>query len=159
MNLAAQVDIDRYMGKWFVIANIPYFAENNAVGSSDTYTKLPDGRIDTVFSYHNKDFNGPEKFATNIATVEPGTHNAEWQVSFFWPISFTYQILYVDPSYQTAVIGYPDRSLGWVFSRSPKMDETTYRGLLERFTAQGYDVRQFRRVPQSPDDIGKAGYQ
>ena len=159
VSLAPQVDIERYMGKWFVIANIPYFAEAGAVGSYDAYTMLPDGRIDTVFGYHDKDFTGPEQFATSVASVVPETNNAQWRVQFFWPISFSYLILYVDPAYQTAAIGYPDRSLGWVFSRSPTMDQATYQGLLERFKTQGYDIGQFRRVPQSPDDIGKPGYQ
>ena len=159
MAVAPEVDIGRFMGKWYVIANIPYFAEAGAVGSYDAYKQLPDGRIDTVFGYRDKDFTGPEKFATSIATVEPGSNNAKWQVSFFWPLSFSYRVLYVDPDYQTAAIGYPDRSLGWVFSRSPTMDDAQYQAMLEHFRRQGYDTNQFRRVPQSPEDIGKSGYQ
>jgi apolipoprotein D and lipocalin family protein len=31
--LAANVDLDRYMGKWYIIANIPYFAEKGKVAS------------------------------------------------------------------------------------------------------------------------------
>jgi apolipoprotein D and lipocalin family protein len=159
MALAPGVDLARFMGKWYVIGNIPYFAEAGAVGSYDSYTLMPDGRIDTVFGYHDKDFTGPEKFASSIATVVPGTNNAKWKVSFFWPISFSYLILYVDPDYQTAAIGYPNRSLGWVFSRSPAMDDAQYQGMLEHFRQQGYDTGQFRRVPQTPADIGKPGYQ
>ncbi|MDR3531284.1 MAG: lipocalin family protein [Rhodopila sp.] len=159
MAVASNVDIGRFMGKWYVIANIPYFAEAGAVGSYDAYKLLPDGRIDTVFGYHDKDFSGPEKFASSVATVEPDSNNAKWQVSFFWPLSFSYRILYVDPDYQTAAIGYPNRSLGWVFSRSPTMDDAHYQGMLEHFRRQGYDITQFRRVPQWPEDIGKPGYQ
>lgn len=159
ISVAPEVDINRFMGKWYVIANIPYFAEAGAVGSYDAYTMRPDGRIDTVFGYHNKNFSGPEKFATSTARVVPGSHNAKWRVSFFWPISFSYLILYVDPDYQTAAIGYPSRSLGWIFSRSPTMDDAHYQAMLEHFRRQGYDISQFRRVPQFPEDIGKAGYQ
>ncbi len=28
LTLAPQVDLDRYAGRWYIIANIPYFAEN-----------------------------------------------------------------------------------------------------------------------------------
>jgi apolipoprotein D and lipocalin family protein len=39
------------------------------------------------------------------------------------------------------------------------MDDAEYRALLSRFQNDGYDIAQFRRVPQSPDEIGKQGYQ
>jgi apolipoprotein D and lipocalin family protein len=35
-----------------------------------------------------------------------------------------------------------------VLSRSPTMDDNTYRSLLERFEQQGYDITLFHRVPQ-----------
>ena len=31
--------------------------------------------------------------------------------------------------------------------------------LLARFAVQGYDTAQFRHVPQSPEQIGKPGFQ
>jgi apolipoprotein D and lipocalin family protein len=33
LTLASDVDLDRYAGRWHVIANIPYFAEKGNVGS------------------------------------------------------------------------------------------------------------------------------
>lgn len=157
--LASSVDLNRFMGKWYVIANIPYFAEKGAVGSSDDYTLRPDGQIDTIFRYHNRDFTTAEKTAGSVAYVVPGTNNAKWRVSFFWPVYFSYLIIYVDDDYQVAAVGYPDRSLGWVFSRSPQMDNATYQAMLGRFAAEGYDISQFQRVPQSASDFGKPGYQ
>jgi apolipoprotein D and lipocalin family protein len=71
----------------------------------------------------------------------------------------SYLILYVDPDYQTALVGYPGRGYGWVLARQPVIDEATYQSLLGRFAAQGYDVGQFRRVPQRPDQIGQPGFQ
>jgi apolipoprotein D and lipocalin family protein len=57
------------------------------------------------------------------------------------------------------LVGYPGRSYGWILSRSPGMDEATYQALLARFGEQGYDVSRFRRVPQTPEQIGQPGYQ
>lgn len=78
-------------------------------------------------------------------------------MTFLWPFYVTYPILYVSPDYQTALAGYPDRSLGWVFSRKPVMGNAELRRLLKRFAAQGYDVSQFRRVPQTPAQLRGRG--
>jgi apolipoprotein D and lipocalin family protein len=39
--LASNVDMSRYAGRWYVIANIPYFAENGNVGSYFDITPKP----------------------------------------------------------------------------------------------------------------------
>ena len=91
--------------------------------------------------------------------VVPGTGNARWRESPFWPLYLSYLILYADPAYQTALVGYPGRGYGWVLARTPQIDPATYRGLLDRFREQGYDVSQFRRVPQIPGQIGVQGFQ
>jgi apolipoprotein D and lipocalin family protein len=72
-----------------------------------------------------------------------------------WPKSS----LYVDPDYQTALVGYPGRGYGWVFARTPTIDEATYQSLLNRLRDQGYDISQFRRVPQTPQQVGNPGFQ
>jgi apolipoprotein D and lipocalin family protein len=48
--------------------------------------------------------------------------------------------------------------LGWVFSRTPTIDDTDYRALLQRFAAAGYDITRFRKVIQLPEQIGKPGF-
>jgi hypothetical protein len=39
------------------------------------------------------------------------------------------------------------------------MDDATYRSLLRKFAADGYDIGKFRRVPQHPEQIDKPGFQ
>jgi apolipoprotein D and lipocalin family protein len=148
--LAPQVDLDRYFGRWWIIANIPYFAERGNVGAYVEYYRRPDGDIADVYYARDTSFDAPLTRREGRAYVVEGKNNALWRVTFLWPIFVSYPILYVDPAYETALIGYPDRSLGWVFSRKPTMDEVTYRSLLARLAAQGYDTSQFVRVPQRP---------
>jgi apolipoprotein D and lipocalin family protein len=90
--------------------------------------------------------------------MSPGTGNARWRESPLWPIYLSYVILWVDPEYRYALVGYPGRGCSWVLSRSPEMDEVTYRALLTRFAAVHYGGGSFRRVPQAPDEIGQPGY-
>jgi apolipoprotein D and lipocalin family protein len=42
---SAPVDLARFMGRWHVIAHVPYFGESGHVASSDDYTLQDDGDI------------------------------------------------------------------------------------------------------------------
>jgi apolipoprotein D and lipocalin family protein len=155
----APVDLPRYMGRWYVIANIPYFAERGFVGSHAQWTLREDGRIDDEFVGYKNGFDQPQTHHQFLDTVVPGTGNGQWSVQLFWPIRVTQLTLYVDPDYRHTLLGYPGKNLGWVFSREPHMTDQTYRTLLARFDAMGYDTSRFRRVPQSPEQIGQPGFQ
>ena len=58
----------------------------------------------------------------------------------------------------TTILGYPDKSLGWIFARTPVIDDATYRDLLARLDQMGYDTSRFLKVPQHPDDLGQPGF-
>jgi apolipoprotein D and lipocalin family protein len=74
--LASNVDMSRYAGRWYVIANIPYFAENGNVGSYFDITPKPDNKLTDVYTAHPKDFSAPVKTFTMNGYVVPGTGNA-----------------------------------------------------------------------------------
>jgi apolipoprotein D and lipocalin family protein len=157
--LAPTVDLDRYAGRWYVIANIPYFAENGNVGSYFDVSFQPGGGLKDVYNAHRKDFSAPLTSFTMGGYVVPGTGNARWRETPFWPLYLSYLILYVDPDYQTALVGYPGRGYGWIFARKPVIDESVYDSLLNRMRDQGYDTALFRRVPQTSGQIGIPGFQ
>ena len=157
--LAPSVDLDRYAGRWYVIANIPYFAENGNVGSYFDVSFPTGGGLKDVYNAHPKDFSAPLSSFAMGGYVVPGTGNARWRESPFWPLYLSYLILYVDPDYRTALVGYPGRGYGWVLARTPQIDDATYQSLLSRLRDQGYDTSQFRRVPQTPGQIGNPGFQ
>src|ERR1700733_15809879 len=78
------VDLPRYMGDWYVIANIPYFAEKDCVDSIESYALRADGDIDNWFTCRKKTFDAPMKRkVTTTATGVDKTTNAEWRVKFF----------------------------------------------------------------------------
>jgi apolipoprotein D and lipocalin family protein len=156
--LQSDVDLSRYAGRWYIIANIPYFAERGKVGSYFDVS-FPEGKVRDVYTGRSKTFAAEPSSFTMHGYVVPGTGNAYWRESPFWPVYLSYLILYVDPQYQTALVGYPGRGYGWVLSRSPDMDAETYHRQLLRFAADGYDTSLFRRVPQHPDQIGSSGFQ
>ena len=46
-----QVDLQRFMGDWYVIGNIPTRPERNAFNAVESYTLQADGTIATRFRY------------------------------------------------------------------------------------------------------------
>jgi apolipoprotein D and lipocalin family protein len=149
---AQHVDLPRYMGDWYVIANIPYFAEKGCVDSVESYALRDDGRIDNWFQCRKKSFDAPmKKKGVAVATVQDGSNNAVWSVRFLKIVPVKYLVMDVDPQYQWAAVAHPTRNYGWILSRSKTMPEKTYNAILQKFTAQGYDTSKFVKVPQQAD--------
>jgi apolipoprotein D and lipocalin family protein len=153
-----KIDLQRYMGAWYVIANIPYFAERGKVASRDVYKLDADGNVDTTFVYR-KSFDGPEKTMGSLGVVQQGTNNAYWIVRFLWVVHADYLILDIAPDYSWVLVGQQSRKLGWVLARDPAMDDALYTTLLGKFRGFGYDPEKFMRVPQFKEQIGKPGFQ
>jgi apolipoprotein D and lipocalin family protein len=160
----AQVDLPRYMGRWYVIANIPYFAERGFVGSYSQWTlreaegQSDDRIIRDEFFGRKKTFDAEPDHHEFVDRVVPDSGNAHWRVRFFWPIHISQYTFYVDPDYQYTLVGLGSKNYGWIFARSPDISDEKYRELLERFGAMGYDTTKFRRIPQRPEQIGQPGF-
>ena len=45
------VDLERFMGDWYVIANIPTFIEKGAVNAVESYELDSRGRVKTTFTF------------------------------------------------------------------------------------------------------------
>ncbi len=148
LKTAPYVDLNRYMGDWYVIAHLPYLLEKGKVGTLDRYLRRLDGKIDNAFLFRKGSLDAPLQQWKALAWVYNTKTNAEWRVQFIWPLRSQYLVLDLDKDYQWSVVGHPKRKLGWVLSKSPTMDEATYQGILMRLSHQGYDVSKFEKVPQ-----------
>ena len=155
--VAEPIDLARFMGRWHVIAHVPYFAERGHVESSDTYTLRPDGRIAVHYAYRTG-FAQPGKTLDSVATVNPGSGQRDWTTWFFRVIPTRFRVLEVAPDYSWALIGYPGRQLGWVFAREPRMGDVLYADLRGRMARHGVDLEALRRIPQRPEDVGQPGF-
>jgi len=149
MKTVEQVELSRYMGDWYVIANIPNRAEKNCYDSIEKYALRSDGRIDNQFECRDGSFEKPlERRLDTIATIFDKSSNAEWRVRIFKVIQAKYLVIDLDPQYRWAVVGHPSRDYGWVLARDKALPAETYASILERLRAQGYDTSKFVKIPQ-----------
>jgi apolipoprotein D and lipocalin family protein len=148
--LASNVDIPRFMGDWYVIANIPTFIEKGANDAVESYAMRPDGRIATTFTFRKGSFTGPVKTYHPIGTIHDPVTRAEWRMQFVWPFQAAYLITYLDDAHTVTIIGVPSRKYAWVMARTPQIPDAQYADLVQRMTDMGYDVSRLQKVPQSP---------
>ncbi len=146
--VAPQVDLDRFMGRWYVIANIPTFIEKGAHNAVENYSKKPDGTIDTVFTFNKDAFDGPAKRYNPRGFVVPGTNNAIWGMRFVWPVKAEYVVSWVDPAYSETIIARSQRDYVWIMGRTPTISDARYQALVAKVRDYGYDVARLQKVPQ-----------
>ncbi len=143
-----KVDLQRYMGDWYVIANIPTFIEKGAHNAIESYRLDTDGTIAVTFTFRDGAFDGKEKRYTPRGFVRDATTNALWGMQFMWPIKADFRITYVADDYTQTIISRQQRDYVWIMARTPTLPEADYQRLLKIVETQGYDVRQVRKVPQ-----------
>ena len=141
------VDIDKFMGDWYVIAHIPTFIEKIAYNAVETYALNADGTIATTFTFNKGGFDGPQKIYRPKGFVVPNTGNAEWGMQFIWPIKAQYKISYLDSSYTNTIIARDALDYVWLMSRDKNLSEAEIIKFTELIKSMGYNVDNVRRVP------------
>lgn len=143
------VDLERFMGDWYVIANIPTFIEKGAVNAVESYERLPDGRIKTTFTFRKDSPDGPKKEYNPMGWIKDTTTNAEWRMQFVWPVKMPYLIVDLAEDYSYTVISIPSKSYLWIMARASELPDETYASIISSLTEKGYPVEKIQMVEQS----------
>jgi apolipoprotein D and lipocalin family protein len=155
--LAQNVDLERFMGDWYVIACIPTWLERDAWNAVESYRLDHDGSIATTFTFRKGSFDGPERRMHPRGFVVDRASNAVWGMQFVWPIKADYRIAYLSEDYGQTVIAREARDYVWIMARSPSLSDADYRRLTDFVAAMGYDTEKLRRVPQRWPDTPRSG--
>ena len=149
LTLAADVDLGRFMGDWYVIAAIPTVFERQAYNPMDSYRLDPDGTIATTFSFNDGGFDGAPKRYSSRGYVVAGTGNAIWGQQYIWPIKADYRISYLADDYSQVVVTRAKRDYVWIMARTPTIAQADLDRLSAFVAAQGYDISLLQRMPQA----------
>jgi len=140
------VDMVRYMGLWYEIARFDHFFQKGCLGSSATYSLLPDGEIEVI----NRCVNDKDSSLREVkgrAWSDDSSSNARLKVSFFWPFRTDYWIIDLGKEYEYAVVGDPKRQYLWILARKPVMDEAIYKRIIDVAARQGFSIDRLVRRP------------
>jgi len=153
------IDLQRFMGRWYVIGRVPNFVERGHVASTNTYSLRGEDKVAIRYQYR-EGFGEPEEELQLRASMDEDSGNRRWRTWFYRIVPTRTRILEVAPDYSWALIGYPGREMAWIFAREPDMDAALYRQLALRLRDR-YDVNtdKLKRVPQHPGQVGKLGFE
>ena len=124
-----RVELSRYVGTWYEIANYPQSFQEGCTLTTATYRLQADGDIEVVNRCRIGSPGGEEKSAVGRARVVDTHTNAKLEVSFFRPFWGEYWVIDLDREYRWAVVGHPSRDYLWILSRTPRMDDATLAGI------------------------------
>ena len=148
IHTVSHVDLPRFMGDWYVIANIPTFVEMDAYNAVESYRLDADGTIATTFTFRQGSFDGELKSHHPRGFVLDTQSNAVWGMQFIWPFKGDFRIVYLNSDYTQTVIGREKRDYVWIMARQPTIPESDYQRIVELLGREGYDTAQIRKVPQ-----------
>ena len=144
--MADNVDINRFMGDWYVVANIPTFIEVGAHNAVESYELKEDGSIATTFKFNADSFDGDLKIYEPTGYVSK-ENTSIWGMQFIWPFKAEFIIAYLSDDYQHTIIARNARDYVWVMSRNAEIPESTYQSLIKRCIEMGYEVKNIKRIP------------
>jgi apolipoprotein D and lipocalin family protein len=149
LSIVPKVDINRYLGIWYEIARIDHSFQKDCVASTAEYSLRDDGYIKVINKCRKKNLGGEVATAEGKTWVIDKDSNAWLKVQFFWPFRADYVIIDLDENeYQYAVVGHPSRDYLWILSRTPQMEDGTYREILTNISKQKYDLARIQKYPQ-----------
>jgi apolipoprotein D and lipocalin family protein len=146
------VDLPRYAGRWYEIANYPNPFQRVCIGNTTAeYAVRDDGTLRVTNRCST---------ASGLSEVDGiarrlGERSDRLQVSFLpaalrWlPIGWgDYWVIGLAPDYRYAVVGAPSREYLWVLSRTPTLVAEDRRAIDELLRMQGYDPAKLVATPQ-----------
>jgi apolipoprotein D and lipocalin family protein len=148
LDTVSQVNIEKYMGTWYEIASFPTSFQKDCTATTATYTLNSNGSVGVFNKCYKNTLDGPVSSAEGTAYVDDTTTNAKLKVSFFWPFSGKYWIIDLASNYSYAVVGHPNREYLWILSRTPQMAPSTYKAILERVQAKGFNIQRLQKTLQ-----------
>ncbi|MGI9321100.1 MAG: lipocalin family protein [Thiogranum sp.] len=155
LQTVSHVDLDRFMGDWYVIANIPTFIERKAYNAIESYELVDQKQVATTFRFNKGSFDGPVKTYRPTGFVKDDPSNAIWGMQFIWPFKADYRVIYLPEEYTQTVVGRNKRDYVWVMARTPVIPDADYDMIIDLIGKQGYDTTKIRPVPQRHDQGGE----
>jgi apolipoprotein D and lipocalin family protein len=148
------IELNKYAGKWYVIACIPTSVDKHWNYMTETYTLNKKGNIDIYTTYikasdpDKKKATPKEKHIRSKGFPQKGTNNFKWKVQFFWPFKVDYLIEEVPADYSYTVVGHPEKKFLYFMSREKTISDELYKQLVQKYKEKGYDMSKMIRVPQ-----------
>lgn len=141
----SELNISRFMGKWYEIARYEHRFEKDMTHVSATYTLKEDGKIEVLNEGYK---NGEAKQIKGRAKQPDAADPGKLKVSFFLWFYSDYYILEVGVDYDYVLVGSSTDKYLWIMYREKQIPQQLLDELLEKLRARGYDTERLLFVNQ-----------
>lgn len=148
LNTPARVDLNRFMGTWYVLGYTPLVVDKDAHNGIEHYYLAENGDIETTYQFRKGSFDGELKTLTPVGRVFDQETNAEWRMQFIWPFKSQYVIMDVSDDYTRTIVAHPNRKYAWIMARTANIPEGEYQRMLGQLEKAGFDCSAILRLPQ-----------
>ena len=139
MQAVDNLELNRFMGDWHVLADIATPFDRNAVMPLERYRLNNDNVVETIYQYREGTAEGPLR-ERHIKGFVSKQSNAIWGMQVFWPIKADYRIIQLDPEYQVTMIGRNKRDYLWIMARDYPLPQSELNQLMDYARTVGYDT-------------------
>jgi apolipoprotein D and lipocalin family protein len=120
------VDIARYIGKWYAVSALPQFFTRKCIAQTAEYAIKSENSISVLNTCYKK--NGKTTDIEGQAVIVDQKTNARLQVTFnnfftkLFRVKGEYVIIKLSADYETVLVGSTNRKSLWILNRSPVID-------------------------------------
>lgn len=138
-----EVDLQRYLGRWYEIASIPQYFQRQCVG--DAMAEYAQAGPDIAVTNSCRTETGERSVAQGRARIVDAVSRAKLEVTFVKLIGWLYLlggdywVIDLAPDYRYAVVGHPERTYAWILSRQPALAMADLSAIEQRLRENGYD--------------------
>lgn len=143
-----ELDLNKFIGKWYEIARYDHSFERGLVGCTADYSFKDDGMIRVVNAGYKKSFDGKYSESVGKARRPDDSKPGQLEVAFFANFYADYWVLELDSNYTYALIGSKKDKYLWILSRTPVMDPDDLNFIKQRITMRGYSLDDLIWVEQ-----------
>lgn len=137
-NTQNYVDIQRFMGEWYVQAYRGTFLEKDVKHPIEKYTyNNSKNRIDIEYSFYR---DGERSEINQKAWIINKETNHYWKVSPFWPIKLDYIVIDIEDDYSISAVGVPNQKYLWIMSRDKNYPKVKLEKYIQKIANKGYAI-------------------
>lgn len=151
----ADLNVNRYHGRWYEIAAIPGFFRNKCQRDVQVEYAPEDGGALVVRNHCRRPDGGVEEIEGRARLPDPELP-AVLKVTFvrqlgiwWYPFGRNQIVIAAGPEYRWLVIGDPSLRYGRVIARAPALDAEALRAVAAALANEGYDRCAFAFKPQT----------
>jgi len=143
-----RMDMEKFLGPWYVIALLPSVFEKKATNGIETYSLDAKGNIRVEYIFYKGSPTGKKTVMHQKGWIMDKATNTEWEIQPIWPLRLPYLIIDLADDYRYTVIGTNNFKYVWIMARKPVLSEEDFQGILSRLEARGYKIEDIKVMPQ-----------